>query len=221
VSRIVDASRLPDDWSRFVEADELARVMSAVRARRTNSRVFPEELDTFRALHLTPVDAVKVVILGQDPYHGEGQAHGLAFSVRAGTKTPPSLRNIRKELEADLGRPARAGDDLTSWAEQGVLLLNATLTVSEGEARSHADVGWEHVTDALVRALSTRRSGLVFLPWGTPAQKKAAFVAPASHLVLKAPHPSPLSAHRGFFGCRHFSQADAYLTGSGRSAIAW
>ncbi len=199
----------------------LAAVLAAVDTERTKAPVFPTDRDVFRALELTPFDRVSVVILGQDPYHGAGQAHGLAFSVPDGIRTPPSLRNIRKELESDLGRSPRITNDLSTWAAQGVLLLNSTLTVAEGRAGSHASLGWEGITDALVDALSKREQPLAFLLWGAPAQKKASRVDVNRHLVLQAPHPSPLSAYRGFFGCRHFTQANAFLARHGRPPIDW
>jgi uracil-DNA glycosylase len=189
--------------------------------RRAGRVVYPPDDMIFRALDLTPMDRVKVVILGQDPYHGAGQAHGLAFSVRAGVPLPPSLRNIYKELAADLGvLPPRDGD-LERWARQGVLLLNATLSVEEGRAGSHQGRGWEEATDRIVSLLDSRAESLAFLLWGSHAQKKASFVDRARHLVLEAPHPSPLSAHRGFFGCRHFSKANAWLAARGRDPIDW
>lgn len=176
------------------------------------------------ALALTPLDRVRVVILGQDPYHGPGQAHGLAFSVRRGVKVPPSLANIYKELASDCGiAPARHGN-LEHWAQQGVLLLNNALTVTEGQAGSHQNRGWEAFTDAAVAAVAAGAHPVVFLLWGSHAQKKAARVPGLNdgrHLVLKAPHPSPLSAHAGFFGCRHFSRANAFLEAQGRGVVDW
>jgi uracil-DNA glycosylase len=161
------------------------------------------------------------VILGQDPYHGEGQAHGLCFSVKPGVRTPPSLVNIYKEIESDLGiRPARHGF-LEHWAEQGVLLLNSVLTVEMGQAASHRDRGWERFTDAIVRLVNEKRDPVVFLLWGSYAQRKAGFVDTSRHLVLKAAHPSPLSAHNGFFGCRHFSRTNAFLESKGLPPIDW
>lgn len=184
-------------------------------------RIFPAGSEWFRALDLTPLDQVRVVILGQDPYHGDGQAHGLCFSVKPGTRIPPSLVNIYKELQTDLGiAPARHGF-LEHWARQGVLLLNAVLTVEMGQAASHQGRGWERFTDAVVRIVNARAEPVVFLLWGNHAQKKAACVDGGRHLVLKAPHPSPLSAHNGFFGCRHFSQANDFLQSAGREPIDW
>jgi uracil-DNA glycosylase len=184
-------------------------------------RIFPKGSEYFRALDLTPLDKVKAVILGQDPYHGEGQAHGLCFSVRPGVRTPPSLVNIYKEMRSDLGiEPARHGF-LEHWAQQGVLLLNSVLTVEMGQAASHQRKGWEEFTDAVVRLVAQKEEPVVFLLWGAYAQRKAGFVDQSRHLVLKAAHPSPLSAHNGFLGCRHFSQANAFLEAKGRGAIDW
>lgn len=187
--------------------------------------IFPAGGEWFRALDLTPLERVRVVILGQDPYHGPGQAHGLCFSVRPGVRTPPSLVNIYKELEADLGIPRARHGFLEHWAGQGVLLLNAVLTVERGMAASHQGRGWERFTDAVIRLVNARPEPVVFLLWGSHAQKKAAFVESIDrggrHLVLKAPHPSPLSAHNGFFGCRHFSRANAFLEQQGLEPIDW
>lgn len=187
--------------------------------------VFPAAADRFRALELTPLDAVRVVILGQDPYHGPGQAHGLSFSVRPGVKVPPSLSNIYKELQADLGiAPARHGF-LEHWARQGVLLLNTVMSVESGRAGSHRDRGWERFTDAVIRTVAAKPEPVVFLLWGAHAQKKAGFVRSVeqggAHLVLNAPHPSPLSAYKGWFGSRPFSRANAFLTAQGAEPIDW
>ena len=188
--------------------------------------VFPPGRDIFRAFDLTPFDRVRVVILGQDPYHNVGQAHGLCFSVRPGVSPPPSLLNIFKEIQTDLGhtppasRPPVSGD-LTPWARQGVLLLNSVLTVRAHVAQSHAGKGWEPFTDRVIAELNRRHDGLVFALWGVPAQRKAGMVDRSRHLVLTAPHPSPLSAHRGFFGCRHFSQINAQLQARGEAPIQW
>ena len=184
-------------------------------------RIFPKGSEYFRALDLTPLDQVKVVILGQDPYHGEGQAHGLCFSVQPGVRTPPSLMNIYKELKSDLGIAPPAHGFLEHWARQGVLLLNSVLTVEMGRAASHQKRGWEEFTDAVIRLVNQKAEPVVFLLWGAYAQRKAAFVDQSRHLVLKAAHPSPLSAHNGFLGCRHFSQANAFLETKGSGAIDW
>ena len=187
--------------------------------------IFPPRGMRLRTLELTPLDTVKVVILGQDPYHGPGQAHGLAFSVPDGVRIPPSLRNIYKELASDLGVSCPDHGNLEHWARQGVLLLNATLTVEAGQAGSHAGRGWEAITDAALAAVAARPEPSVFILWGRHAQAKAARVpglGPDSrHLILTAPHPSPLSAHAGFFGSRPFSKANAFLEAHGRGAIAW
>ena len=189
--------------------------------REKGKRIFPKGGEWFRALDLTPLDEVRVVILGQDPYHGAGQAHGLCFSVQAGVQTPPSLVNIFKELESDLGiKPARHGF-LEHWARQGVLLLNSVLTVEMGRAASHRDRGGERFTDQIIREVNAKAEPVVFMLWGSYAQKKAAFVETSRHLVLKAPHPSPLSAHSGFFGCRHFSKANAFLQSKGLRPVDW
>ncbi|MGK6318564.1 uracil-DNA glycosylase [Sphingomonas sp. DT-204] len=196
-----------------------------VEEKARGKRIFPAGGEWFRALDLTPLNEVRVVILGQDPYHGPGQAHGLCFSVKPGVRTPPSLVNIFKEMESDLGiTPARHGF-LEHWAKQGVLLLNAVLTVEMGLAASHQGRGWERFTDAIVRQVNAKEEPVVFLLWGSHAQRKAAAVDSIErggrHLVLKAPHPSPLSAHNGFFGCRHFSKANAFLESRGLPPIDW
>ena len=186
--------------------------------------IYPPRGSRLAALELCPLDAVKVVILGQDPYHGPGQAHGLSFSVLEGVRVPPSLVNIYKELHADLGLPIPPHGNLSNWARQGVLLLNAALTVEDGKPASHQGKGWEEITDAVVAAVAAKAEPCVFLLWGSHARKKALSVpglAHGHHLVLTAPHPSPLSAHSGFLGCRHFSQAHAFLEAHGRGAVDW
>ncbi|MFU8818596.1 MAG: uracil-DNA glycosylase [Desulfurivibrio sp.] len=183
--------------------------------------VYPKGAEMFAALNLIPFNRVKVVILGQDPYHGPNQAHGLCFSVRPGTAIPPSLLNIYKELKEDVGFTMPGHGYLQSWAEQGVLLLNATLSVQAGLAGSHQGKGWEQFTDRIVHLLNEEGEHLVFMLWGSYAQKKGSFIDPQRHLVLKAPHPSPLSAHRGFFGCRHFSRANRYLEAHGKTPVNW
>jgi len=198
---------------------ELKRFLAEEREK--GKSIFPKGAEWFRALALTPLDQVRVVILGQDPYHGLGQAHGLCFSVQPGVQIPPSLVNIYKEIESDLGiRPARHGF-LEHWARQGVLLLNSVLTVEMGRAASHREKGWERFTDRIIQAINAKDEPVVFMLWGSYAQKKAAFVDTSKHLVLKAPHPSPLSAHGGFFGCRHFSKANAFLESRGLPPIDW
>lgn len=212
----------------------LGPVLSAPEARRLGGwlkaeealgkRIYPPRGSRLRALELTPLDEVKVVILGQDPYHGPGQAHGLAFSVQEGVRVPPSLVNIYKELASDCGVTAPPHGNLEHWARQGVLLLNNSLTVQEGQAGSHQNKGWEAITDAAVAAVAAKAEPCVFLLWGSHARKKAERVhglSQSHHLVLTAPHPSPLSAHAGFFGCRHFSRANAFLKENGREPIDW
>ena len=183
--------------------------------------IYPPGGEMFTSLNLTPFPRVKVVVLGQDPYHGPNQAHGLSFSVRPGTPIPPSLLNIYKELQTDVGFVPPAHGFLRGWAEQGVLLLNATLSVERGRAGSHQGRGWERFTDRIVALLNQRGEHLVFLLWGSYAQKKGAIIDRERHLVLQAPHPSPLSASRGFFGCRHFSKTNHYLTTHGKGPILW
>ncbi|HYD12804.1 MAG TPA: uracil-DNA glycosylase [Allosphingosinicella sp.] len=188
-------------------------------------RIFPKGSEYFRALDLTPLGAVRVVILGQDPYHGLGQAHGLCFSVKPGTAAPPSLVNIYKEMQSDLGIPPARHGFLEHWAKQGVLLLNSVLTVRMGQAASHRERGWERFTDAVIAEVNRQQSPVVFMLWGSYAQKKAAQIDSVDkggrHLVLRAPHPSPLSAHSGFFGCRHFSKANQFLETNGLPPIDW
>ncbi len=187
-----------------------------------DGQVYPHPKNIFRAFDLCPFDKVKVVILGQDPYHGPGQANGLCFAVGGGVRVPPSLQNIFKEIESDLGMPLVHTDgDLERWAKQGVLLLNATLTVRAHQAGSHQDRGWERFTDAVIRALSEEREGLVFILWGNYAKAKGAHIDRTKHLVLEAPHPSPFSAASGFFGCKHFSKANEYLAAHGETPIDW
>ena len=220
------AVRLHESWLAPLREEFASPYMAALRSfllaeKAAGKRIFPKGGEWFAALDLTPLDKVRVVILGQDPYHGLGQAHGLCFSVRPGTQPPPSLVNIYKELESDVGvRPARHGF-LEHWAKQGVLLLNSVLTVELGRAASHRERGWERFTDAIVRLVAARSDPVVFMLWGSYAQKKAAFVDTSRHLVLKAPHPSPLSAHSGFLGCRHFSKANSFLESRGLQPIDW
>jgi uracil-DNA glycosylase len=187
----------------------------------STQEIFPKGKEIFNAFAHCPFDKVKVVILGQDPYHGPGQAHGLSFSVREGVPFPPSLLNIFKEINRDLGQSMPANGDLTPWAEQGVLLLNATLTVRSSQAGSHQQKGWEEFTDAVIQNLASQKSNIVFMLWGAYAQKKGAFINETKHLKLYAPHPSPLSAYRGFIGCGHFTQANHYLALNGFSKIIW
>ena len=218
--------KLDPSWLEPLQAEfdqpymgELKRFLLAER--NAGKRIFPAGANWFRALDLTPLDKVKVVILGQDPYHGPGQAHGLCFSVPEGVRAPPSLVNIYKELESDLGIRRPPHGFLEHWAKQGVLLLNSVLTVEMGMAASHRDRGWERFTDAVVQLVNDKQQPVVFMLWGSYAQKKASFVDTTRHLVLKAPHPSPLSAHSGFLGCRHFSKANAFLESRGLDPIDW
>lgn len=183
--------------------------------------VYPAGANIFNAFACTPFNKVKVVIIGQDPYHGPGQAHGLSFSVPEGIQKPPSLVNIFKELQSDIGKPIPESGNLESWARQGVLLLNATLTVRANQAGSHQKHGWEQFTDSVIRTLSDQKSGLVFLLWGRFAQDKAALIDASKHHILKAAHPSPLSAYNGFFGCKHFSKTNEILLSQGETAIEW
>jgi uracil-DNA glycosylase len=203
-------------------AEYMAALKSFLVAQKSAGKtIFPKAGEWFRALDLTPLDKVRVVILGQDPYHGPGQAHGLCFSVKPGVRPPPSLLNIYKELETDLGLPRPRHGFLEHWAQQGVLLLNSVLTVEAAQAASHRGKGWERFTDAVIRLINDKPEPVVFMLWGAYAQKKAGFVDSGRHLVLKAAHPSPLSAHNGFLGCRHFSQCNAFLINAGQPHIDW
>ena len=204
-------------------ADFFQQLMARIDAERAAGKaIYPPASEVFNALTLTPLDNVKVVILGQDPYHGPGQAHGLCFSVQSGVKTPPSLVNIYKELAQDIeGFHIPEHGNLTAWAEQGVLLLNTVLTVEQGKAHSHAKWGWETFTDAVIKSVNDTQHGVVFLLWGSHAQKKGQNIDTQKHYVLNAPHPSPLSAHRGFLGCRHFSQTNTLLSQQGNTPVNW
>jgi len=220
---------VPESWRPAIEpvlatkqARKLGGFLKAEEA--AGKRIYPPRGTRLAALALTPLDKVKVVILGQDPYHGPGQAHGLCFSVMDGVKVPPSLVNIYKEIESDLGIPPPSNGNLEKWARQGVLLLNNALTVEAGRAGSHQNLGWEEITDAAVAAVAAKEEPCVFMLWGNHARKKAERVPGlmhGHHLVLTAPHPSPFSAHSGFFGCRHFSKANEFLEKHGRGAIDW
>ena len=203
------------------EKDYFVELTDFVRQEYRQATVYPSGPNIFNAFAHCPFDRVKVVIIGQDPYHEPGQAHGLCFSVQDGTPFPPSLQNIFKEITDDLGRPRPTSGDLTRWADQGVLLLNATLTVRAHRAGSHQGHGWETFTDAVIRCLNAERQHLVYMLWGAYAQKKGASIDTSRNLVLTSPHPSPLSAHRGFFGNRHFSRANDYLVALGESPIDW
>ena len=203
------------------EKDYFRTLTDFVREEYTHYLVYPPGKLIFNAFNLCPFDKVKVVIIGQDPYHGPGQAHGLCFSVNDGVRFPPSLVNIFKEIKEDIGADAPATGNLTRWAEQGVLLLNATLTVRAHQAGSHQNRGWETFTDHVISTLSQQRDNLVFILWGSYAKSKSALIDHQRHMVLTSPHPSPLSAHRGFFGNHHFSTANAYLASHGRTPIIW
>lgn len=221
-----DSIALHESWKAPLrpefDADYMAQLRSFLVAEKAaGKRIFPKGAEWFRAMDLTPLDKVRVVILGQDPYHGPGQAHGLCFSVKPGVPPPPSLVNIYKELQSDLGIERPRHGFLEHWAQQGVLLLNSVLTVEMAKAASHQGKGWERFTDAVIRLVNAKEEPVVFLLWGAYAQKKAAFVDTSKHLVLKAAHPSPLSVHNGFLGCRHFSKCNAFLESKGLPPIDW
>ncbi len=214
-----------NDWDAILkpvfETDSYQRLRAFLANEYRTATVYPNMYDIFSALKLTSFQSCKVVILGQDPYHGEGQAHGLSFSVRKGVQPPPSLLNIFKELQDDVGIPAPTTGNLTCWAKQGVLMLNTVLTVRAHQPNSHKGMGWEAVTDAVIDALNRKTTPVVFLLWGANARNKAKIVTNPIHIRLEAPHPSPLSAYNGFFGCRHFSKANAALIASGQTPIDW
>jgi uracil-DNA glycosylase len=223
---MLESIRLHPSWKMplaeaFASAQMRALKDFLLEQKAKGAAIFPKDDQYFRALELTPLDQVRVVILGQDPYHGIGQAHGLCFSVPPEVRVPPSLVNIHKELEADLGIPRARHGFLESWARQGVLLLNSVLTVEQGQPASHQGKGWEPFTDAIIRLVNARAEPVVFMLWGAYAQKKGAFVDTDRHLVLKAAHPSPLSAYKGFYGCNHFSKANEFLVNQGRAPIHW
>lgn len=217
--------KIAADWKHLLQEEfdkpyfeELTRF---VREEYATNTIYPAGKNIFRAFDKCPVDKLKVVIIGQDPYHGPGQANGLCFSVNDGVPFPPSLQNIFKEISSDIGTPAPQSGNLDRWAEQGVLLLNAVLTVKAHQAASHAGKGWEHFTDAVVRIINERKEGLVYMLWGSYAQRKGQMANPARNLILKSVHPSPLSVYRGFFGCKHFSQANEYFVSRGQEPIIW
>lgn len=221
-----DQVKIEPSWKQHLLPEFQQEYMQQLRGflmqqKQAGKVIYPKGDEYFNAFNLTPFDQVKVVIIGQDPYHGPGQAHGLCFSVQSGVRFPPSLQNIFKEIQSDLGLPIPGNGCLTHWAEQGVLLLNAVLTVEQAKAAAHQGKGWEQFTDAAIRELNENREGIVFLLWGSYAQKKGQIIDPKKHCVLKAPHPSPLSSHRGFFGCKHFSKANAYLESIGKTPIDW
>jgi uracil-DNA glycosylase len=217
--------RIDESWKKRLapefEQPYFAALREFVRGEYAAGAVYPPAARIFRAFDECPFDKVKVVILGQDPYHGPGQANGLCFAVGAGVAAPPSLQNIFREIEADLGHAVSRDPDLSRWAKQGVLLLNATLTVRAAQAGSHQNRGWERFTDAAVHALAREREGIVFLLWGAYARRKGAGIDRKKHLVLECAHPSPLSAHNGFFGCRHFSRANDWLAAHGQEPVEW
>lgn len=217
--------KLEESWKNVLseEFDKpyFQSLIQFVKSEYQSRQVFPKGSNIFRAFDSAPFQDVKVVILGQDPYHGPGQANGLCFSVNEGVRIPPSLLNIYKEVETNTGEKVNRSGDLNRWAEQGVLLLNATLTVRAHEAGSHQHKGWEEFTDAAIRALNEHKSGIVYMLWGSYAQKKGSIIDGDSNLVLKSPHPSPLAAHRGFFGNGHFTKANDYLKLRGKAEIAW
>jgi len=217
--------KIESSWKEVL-ADEFEKpyfslLTSFVRREYQTKQIFPPASLIFNAFNLSPFEKVKVVIIGQDPYHEVGQAHGLCFSVNDGVKFPPSLVNIFKEIERDYGKPIPQSGNLVRWANQGVFLLNATLTVCQGAAGSHQNKGWEEFTDRVIKEISDRKDHVVFLLWGSYAQRKGLVIDEKKHLVLKAVHPSPLSAYRGFIGCGHFRKANEYLTQNGESAIEW
>lgn len=217
--------RIANDWKAILreefEKPYFAALTDFVKAEYAAGQIFPMGRNIFRAFDKCPFDELKVVIIGQDPYHGEGQANGLCFSVAQGVPFPPSLQNIFKEVNSDTGAAIPTSGELDRWAEQGVLLLNSVLTVRAHQAASHAGRGWEQFTDAVVRAIAQNKSGIVYMLWGSYAQKKGAIASAASNLILKSVHPSPLSSYRGFFGCRHFSKANQYLVEQGKEPIIW
>ncbi|MCG8471571.1 MAG: uracil-DNA glycosylase [Desulfobacterales bacterium] len=227
--RIINKENIPSDplksWKEAVpllKGPEVKALLREVKKRREKESVHPCQENLFRALLLTPIEEVRVVILGQDPYHGRGQADGLAFSVPTGVKIPPSLRNIFKEVARVTGSPVEEfSTDLSRWATQGVLLLNTVLSVTEGAPASHAKLGWQQLTDAIIEAVNTHTDGVAFMLWGGYARAKASLINREKHLVLEAPHPSPLSAHRGFLGCGHFTEANQFLQSKGKKTVIW
>lgn len=217
--------RIAEDWKEILREEfskpYFEELVSFVKQEYASGEVFPAGRNIFRAFDKCPFEKLKVVIIGQDPYHGDGQANGLCFSVNEGVPFPPSLKNIFKEVSDDIGTPVPRSGELDRWAEQGVLMLNAVLTVRAHNAASHAGHGWERFTDAVVKAIAERKQGVVYMLWGSYAQRKGAIADPKQNLILHAVHPSPLSAYRGFFGCKHFSQANNYLISIGKDPIEW
>ncbi len=218
--------KLEESWLAELSGEFEQPYMLALRQflaaeKKAGKVIFPRGDEFFNAFSHTPLAKVKVVILGQDPYHGDGQAHGLCFSVQPGVRPPPSLKNIFKEIHVDLDIAIPSSGNLTAWADRGVLLLNSVLSVERGQAASHQKKGWEHFTDKVIEVINREREGVVFMLWGSYAQRKGAIIDSSRHLVLKAPHPSPLSAHRGFLGCGHFSAANKYLVSCGATEVDW
>ncbi len=218
--------KIDNNWKNFLKEEFNSAYFKELKdfllaEKQAKQQIYPPGPKIFNAFDTTPLDSLKVVILGQDPYHGQGQAHGLSFSVPAGTSIPPSLRNIFKELKSDLGLTIPEAGNLEKWAKQGVLLLNATLTVRANEAGSHQNRGWEKFTDAAIQKISEEKEGIVFLLWGKYAQAKEPLIDSNKHLILRAAHPSPFSADRGFFGCKHFSKTNQYLIKRGLTEIDW
>ncbi len=213
------------DWRTFLKeelySDNFQAIISALQTERNTYTVFPKDDELFNAFNITSLENLKVVVLGQDPYHGKKQAHGLSFSVPNGVKTPPSLRNIFKELQEDLNIPISNNGNLSPWGKQGVLLLNATLTVREKEAGSHQKLGWENFTDTVIEKISKKKEGMIFLLWGVFAQKKSILINTKKHHILTAAHPSPFSAYKGFFGCKHFSKTNEILIKNNQQPIEW
>ncbi|OUS25245.1 uracil-DNA glycosylase [Gammaproteobacteria bacterium 45_16_T64] len=226
MSEVIDRVKLEASWKEQLASEFDTEYMQALRAfllqqKQAGKVIYPPGDEYFNAFNYTPFDQVKVVILGQDPYHGPGQAHGLCFSVPEGVRPPPSLKNIFKEINRDLGLPVPSHGCLTSWANQGVLLLNSVLTVEQATAGAHQKKGWEKFTDSVIRCVNDHQEGVVFMLWGSYAHKKGQFIDDTKHKVLRSVHPSPLSAHRGFLGCGHFSEANEYLATLGKGPIDW
>ena len=217
--------KIEESWKKRLESEfemeYFVRLIEFVRDEYAKKRIYPPGSLIFSAFDHCPFNQVKVVIVGQDPYHGAGQANGLCFSVADGIRHPPSLQNIFKEIQDDIGQPIPQSGNLERWADQGVLLLNATLTVEASKAGSHQNRGWETFTDAVLEVVSKEKENVVFLLWGAYAQKKGSFLDASKHMILKSPHPSPFSAHSGFFGCKHFSKTNQYLTSQGLTPISW
>ena len=217
--------KIAEDWKVLLHSEfdkpYFEQLVGFVKQEYAQTRIYPRAANIFRAFDKCPLDSLKVVIIGQDPYHEEGQANGLCFSVNDGVKFPPSLQNIFAEIKNDLGKPIPTSGNLDRWAKQGVLLLNSVLTVRAHAAASHANKGWEQFTDSVVRTIAENKENVVYMLWGNYAQKKGSIVDPTRNCILKSAHPSPLSVYRGFFGCRHFSQANAYLESVGKAPIEW